>query len=114
VAKAGRYEIWVGGGFRRRIDVGAELAHFSDRTQLSHEHQWVPMGKANLRRGTIDLTLTYHDQDLRPGTGKPPYPLGPLALTPSDVGTRVIYMSPQQAAARLCGRRLDWIEALGS
>jgi hypothetical protein len=111
VDRAGRYEVWVGGSFRRKVDVRIARARLSDRSQLNHEGQWVPMGEADLRRGTVDLDLRYHDADLHPGSGEPPYPLGPLALTPADVGTRVIYMRPQQAT-RLCGRSLDWIEAL--
>ena len=69
------------------------------------------MGDADLRRGALDLSLEYGDADLHPGSGEPPFPLGPIALTPRDVRTRLISRSPQRST-ELCGRPLDWIEAL--
>ena len=107
----GEYELWLGGSFRREVELRAQRARLSDRGQLSHESTWQPMGEAKLRRGSTDVTLTYGDADLHPGSGKPPYPLGPIALTPRSVRTRLIYVSPQRAT-ELCGRSLDWIEAL--
>ena len=47
------------------------------------------------------------------GPGEPPYGAGPIVLSrvPSDLA--VTYVSPARARS-LCGRSLDWIEAVRS
>jgi hypothetical protein len=107
----GRYEVWVGGSFRRLVDVTAGRRPFRDRNQLNHAGQWVPLGTADLEPGDTPMALTYHDADLHAGSGGPPFALGPLALTPENARSRLLQVSPRRARS-LCGRRLDWIEAV--
>jgi hypothetical protein len=107
----GPYELWLGGSFRREVALSARRLGVSDRGQLSHEDTWQPMGRHALHRGALDLTLAYGDADLHPGSGKPAFPLGPIALTPWNVGTRLLYRRPARAT-ELCGRSLDWVEAV--
>jgi hypothetical protein len=56
------------------------------------------------------VTLRYGDADLHPGSGDPPFYLGPLVLATDEEPT-VRYL-PAAKARSLCGMRLDWIEAL--
>jgi hypothetical protein len=55
--------------------------------------------------------LRYDEGDLHPGSGGQPFPLGPLALAQETVNAPITYV-PANEARRLCGKRLDWVEAL--
>jgi hypothetical protein len=108
----GRYDVWVGGSFRRKLDVlvdGRQVA--SERHELSHSGEYAPLGTAELPSGRSVVSLRVGDADLHPGSGDPPFYLGPLILSPEPRET-VRYV-PVRDAASLCGRSFDWIEALG-
>ena len=65
-----------------------------------------------LSAGPHTVALHYAGQDLGPGSGGPPEPIGPLALAPAGPGADLVREVPASRAAALCGRRLDWIEVL--
>jgi hypothetical protein len=109
VPRAGDYRAWVGGAFRRLVELdvdGVRIA--SKRHRLSHANQFEPMGSARLAAGPHVLTLRYGDRDLHPGSRGAPFPIGPLALSPvTDPGL----LSVSSGDARsLCGRSFDWLE----
>ncbi len=107
--RAGPYRLWVGGSVRGTLTAGidgAKLGRVS--TQLQNAGQWLDVGSAALAAGPHRITLTLALPALRPGTGGGGFPLGPLLLQPES-GTRL--EAPPNAAA-LCGRTLDWVEAL--
>jgi hypothetical protein len=80
------------------------------RHELSHSGQYAPLGQALLTAGVHRVALHYGEADLHPGSGDPPFYLGPLVLArPEDVSVR--YVSGPDARS-LCGEPLDWIEAL--
>ena len=111
VPAADRYGIWVGGAFRRELEVlvdGRRVA--SPRHELSHSGQYLPLGEAPLTAGVHRVTLRYGDADLHPGSGDPPFYLGPLVVA-AEPETSIRYVEPDRART-LCGMRLDWIEAL--
>ena len=64
-----------------------------------------------LSPGVHQVELDYAGPDLAPGSAGPAYPLGPLALAPGTAPTDVSYL-PVADASSLCGKSLDWIEAL--
>ena len=108
----GPYEIWLRGLFKRRLEVlidGRRVA--SGRHELAHFGTYLPLGSAVLTRGQHHLTLEYGEEDLRPGSGGPPYPIGPLAIARDTTNNTVRYV-PVKKAQSLCGKRLDWIEAI--
>jgi hypothetical protein len=51
--------------------------------------------------------------DLHPGSGGQPFGLGPLVLSRAEAARSRIVQVPPGSAERLCGRRWDWVEALG-
>jgi hypothetical protein len=56
--------------------------------------------------------LRYEAGGWRPGSqGLAPFPAGPLVVAPRQK-LRTITVDPA-AARTLCGRRLDWVEAVG-
>ena len=49
---------------------------------------------------------------VRPGSGGiPPFGVGPIVLSPETEDAPVTYVAPANAAT-LCGKSLDWVEAL--
>ena len=114
VARAGRYRIWVGGSFLGRVEATVDGQFVgSARHQLEWEGQYVDLGAVRLARGTHTVTLRYRSGGWRPGShGDAPFPLGPLVVAQDDARA-LITVAPSDARS-LCGRRLDWVEALGS
>lgn len=111
VPVTGRYGIWVGGAFRRELDVLVDGTVVSaHRHELSHSGQYLPLGETPITAGVHRVALRYGDEDLHPGSGEPPFYLGPLVLArPGDSTVR--FVRPR-AARSLCDQRLDWVEAL--
>ena len=114
IARTGSYTVWLGGSYRKRltlvidgrtvsvargaINPGSLFAALADNVRLS--------------RGRHLLELRYQDAGLRPGDGGAPFAMGPLALSLTAGAGAVRYVERGQATA-LCGRRLDWLEAVG-
>jgi hypothetical protein len=112
VPAAGRYEVWVGGAFRGGAQVAVDgVPSGRLRHQLSYPGNWVPFGTADLSAGPHAVTVRLDGDGLHPGVhGIARYAIGPVALRPAREGSRIIEL-PAAGAERLCGRRLDWLEA---
>ena len=110
---AGRYEVWVGGAFRGAAAVAVDGVPVGDeRHQLSFTGNWVPFGSTDLSAGPHAVTVRLDGGGLHPGTrGIRRYAIGPVALVPADRPGRVLEV-PRNDAGALCGRRLDWLEAV--
>jgi hypothetical protein len=113
LASAGRYVLWIGGSFVGKITAsidGNETGHA--RHQLEWPGQYVELGGMSLAAGVHRIDLRYDLGGWRPGShGLAPFSLGPLVLARADA-RRVVSVAPS-AARSLCGRRLDWVEAVG-
>jgi hypothetical protein len=84
------------------------------RHDLNWPGQYIEMGERELASGLHRVTLDYRGPDLHPGSGgNPPFGAGPIILSRSGPSQAVTYV-PSARARALCGRRLDWIEALRS
>ena len=85
VGSTGRYDLWVGGSFRGKVSVLVDGRRVTSAThQLSYEGQYVPLAQVALTAGRHAVELRQAKPALRPGTGGPPWPMGPLALSPVD------------------------------
>ncbi len=112
VPRTGRYDLWIGGSFRSRLRLyidGRLVAEARDRLIGAG---YEPLGQAALRAGGHRLVLRYDGADLHPGSGGFQFGLGPLILSRGRESLPLVYV-PSAAARTLCGRNLDWIEALG-
>ncbi len=111
---AGVYDIGVDGSFLGRLElyVGTKRVG-DDRHELNWPSGYVPLASVRLPRGQNRLTLRYDGPDLHPGsdgTGDG-FGLGPLVAGRAEPDLPVTYVQPSQART-LCGKSLDWIEAV--
>ena len=78
---------------------------------LNHPGVDTPFGELALTPGSHRLALKSSAVDLSPGSGGSPLPIGPLVVSRAGTDLPVISVKPADARS-LCGRRLDWIEAV--
>ncbi len=112
VPAAGTYEFWLAGSFRRSLELsvdGQKVATAQDH--LNHPGVDTPFGELTLTPGSHRLALKSSAVDLSPGSGGSPLPIGPLVVSRAGTDLPVISVKPADARS-LCGRRLDWIEAV--
>jgi hypothetical protein len=118
IARPGRYRVWLSGSFTRRLITSVDGVRIGSATGVLNEPGgWTPLGTVRLSASVHRVTLSYGDSRLYPGSGGggragPVLTVGPLAVAPVTAGMPVTYVSPNDAR-ELCGRRWDWIEALG-
>jgi hypothetical protein len=108
------YGAWLEGSFGRSTEVSIDGKPVGGVSyELNGLGQFAYLGKVTLARGRHVLTLTRSGGDPRPGNGGDRL-LGPVVLSPDTVeGAPVGFAAPARRA-RLCGQRLDWVEAVGS
>jgi hypothetical protein len=73
--------------------------------------EYSELGGVTLGPGVHTVRLQFEHRRLEPGTGGPEYGLGPLVVT-AAYQQRDVTTVESRHAARLCGRTLDWVEAL--
>ena len=107
------YGIWVGGSFRTRVRVSIDGRPVgSARNVLQWPGNFVQVGDEQLGAGPHTFRVEYGGSDLRPGSaGTPPFGLGPFAIVQGTQERPVTYVRPSRARG-LCGKSLDWVEAL--
>src|SRR5207244_3064245 len=107
VPVAGRYGIWLGGSFRRRLEVDVDGRRLGvARHELAELGVYWEAGDVQLNPGPHTVRLRYSAANLSPGSGGRPFGLGPLILSRSTPELRVMTVQPADAAA-LCGTSLD-------
>ena len=108
----GVYTTWLGGDWRGLATIAVDGRKLgSRREELNWPGLFTDLGSARLTAGPHVVTLNYVTGGWRPGSGANPTSFGPTALTPEDAREPVETVRASQARS-LCGRRLDWVEAL--
>jgi hypothetical protein len=116
VPRAGTFEAWQGGSFARGFSVYVDDKKIGDaRWQMANLAQFEDLGPIRLTAGTHKFKLVRGGRSLHPGSGLRPLPvfleaLGPFALEPVPSPWRVVTLRPPEAASRICGRTVDWVE----
>ena len=107
------YGVWVGGSFKAGVEVWVDgLRVGGRRDQLNWPDTFSALGSVRLGPGRHTLRFRYDGPDLRPGSGgTPPFGVGPLALSSATGDSPITYVRPADARS-LCGKSLDWVEAL--
>jgi hypothetical protein len=114
VAHTGSYEVSIGGSFVDplvlRVD-GREVS--ATQPQLNWPDEQTTLGRVELTAGTHTLELDLQRSWWRPGEAGPaPSALGPVVVGEATPANGMIAVPASRAAAVLCGRSLDWLEAL--
>ena len=110
IAQRGRYEGWLAGGFRGRLEVLVDGTVILDER---HKLVWSGHGRMTdaitLEAGTHTVEYRYSGPDWHPGSVGVQFGFGPLVMgtqTAADVAWSSV--EPVEAST-LCGRRLDWL-----
>jgi hypothetical protein len=112
VTQPGRYVIWVQGSFDRGFTVVVDGRRVGTlRDQLNPRGQFASAGAVTLAPGRHAIALVRGAGDLRPGDGGRNRLLGPIVLDPAS-DTPVVRQVPLSRWRDLCGKRLDWVEAI--
>jgi hypothetical protein len=112
VQTTGRYGFWLEGSFRRHLDLFVDNRKLaSAQNRLVHPGVDTPLGQAVLAAGLHGIVLRYSPATFSPGTAGSPFALGPLVLARFTANRPVTYVRPANARS-LCGKSLDWIEAV--
>jgi len=110
---AGRYGVSIGGSFKSAVGVDVDGRRVGvARDVLGWPDTFTQVGTVRLAPGRHTLRFRYDGPGWRPGSGGvPPFGLGPVVLSPATEDSAIVYVQPANAR-RLCGKSLDWVEAL--
>lgn len=110
---SGRWQVWIGGSARGEVSLtvnGIEAG--SARSRLNNNAQFIELDQLDLQAGVLQIEVTYEQGGFpRPGTGAYPFGLGPVVLSKVGQDERVVRV-PATDFLKLCGQRLDWVEAV--
>ena len=117
VPETGRYSVWVLGSFTREVAVSIDGRRVGGVSyESANQGSYLRLGAIELTEGLHRLELTRAGGDLRPGSGGGDRShlafLGPVVLSSPDDGRRSVRYLPPRDAERLCGQRVDWLEAV--
>ncbi|MGN6256051.1 MAG: hypothetical protein ACTHO8_13875 [Solirubrobacterales bacterium] len=116
VPRGGDYTAWLGGSVRGSIELFVDDRKVGEvRHQLQEEGSFIELGEIHLNAGSHEAELRFGGADLHPGSGGFPRPrVGPLLFAPSGEESGQLISVPAAEASQLCGKRWDWIEAIGT
>lgn len=115
----GTYVAWLRGLVRYAGSIGGRVELLVDDRQVdevrnAHENEgsYIHFDEVRLSQGTHRVELRFPDADLHPGSGAPPG-ADSLLFAPAHERGGIVSVDIDDAE-RLCGKRWDWIEAVGS
>ena len=112
IPRSGDYTAWLGGDWYGLASMSVDGRKIgSMRNELDWPGNFTDMGTIHLSPGRHLVKMSYSTGGLHPGSGVKPFAFGPAYLTLENERDPFVTLPPGQARA-LCGRRLDWIEAL--
>lgn len=113
VPTGGTYTAWLAGDWYGNATVWVDGHKVgSRREELNWPGLYTDLGTIDLAPGTHRVRITVDTGGWRPGSGGSSYSFGPLTLSPLDTHRDEVDSVPPVDARRLCGQRLDWIEAV--
>jgi hypothetical protein len=109
----GVYTAWIAGDWFGDASISIDGHQVGSlREELNWPGLYTDLGSTPLTAGSHLLAVSYEPGGWRPGSGGTPFAFGPAALNRfDDEREAVIHVAPANAGS-LCGRRLDWVEAL--
>lgn len=115
VPRAGRYTAWLGGSVRGNVELFVDGHEVGEaRHELEAEGSFIELDQTQLSAGHHMAELRFGGADLHPGSGGfPRPPTGPLLFAPAGEESGELVSVSVGESKRLCGKRWDWIEAIG-
>ena len=111
----GPVTFWLGGSLRGSVELlidGKEVG--SRENALDRANHPSELGALQLPSGEHQIRMIFEAGGWAPGSGQPPFGLGPLVISETTADQRrVQYVTPARARS-LCGRPLDWVEGLAA
>ena len=113
VREGGTYGVWVGGSFSSTLTAKLDGHQVGQqRNQTEWPGNFLNFGSAHLTRGSHTLVIKHSGPDWGPGSAAhQSFGLGPFVIAQGTDDRGVTYVQPK-AARSLCGKSLDWVEAL--
>ena len=106
----GRWQVWIGGGVPGEVTLAADGRRLRTMNhRLNRVGDYEPAATTELAAGRHRLTVHYEERLVSGRSDN--QTLGPLALTPVGPPAKPVYLAARDADS-LCGRRLDWVEAV--
>ena len=110
---AGTYTAWLAGDWYGLATVSVDGHKVgAKRMELNWPGLFTDLGTTDLAAGPHRVTITVDKGGWRPGSGGDSFSFGPLTLSPLDTRRDEVDSVPPSQARSLCGRRLDWVEAV--
>ena len=114
IARPGVYTAWVKGSVPGSVELLLDGEPVGEaRGVLNNGGGYIRLGRIEIGRGTYAVELRHGGAGPRPGSGGAPATEGPVIFSPADPAPERIVTVPAARARDLCGRRWDWIEAIG-
>jgi hypothetical protein len=108
----GLYTAWLGGDWFGRSSIAVDGRKVGAlREELNWPGNFSDLGTVPLTAGRHVVTIASQRGGWHPGSAATPFAYGPAALSAVDSREPVETVAPKDARS-LCGRRLDWVEAL--
>jgi hypothetical protein len=112
--QSGDYTAWMGGDWYGQASISVDGKPVgSMREELDWPGNYTDLGRIRLSAGRHLVGIGYRTGGWHPGSGGTPYSFGPAALTLENA-REPVNIVPLSAARSLCGKRLDWVEALSA
>jgi hypothetical protein len=112
IPAAGPYAAWLGGDWYGRSSISVDGHQVGSlRAELNWPGLFSDLGTFTLDAGSQVVTIRSVRGGWHPGSAETPDSFGPAALSAVDTREPVETVSPASARS-LCGKRLDWVEAL--
>ena len=113
VPTADTYTAWLAGDWYGLATVSIDGRQVgAKRMELNWPGLFTALGTIDLAAGAHRVTITMDKGGWRPGSGGDSFSFGPLTLSPLDTRRNEVDSVPPSQAQSLCGRRLDWVEAV--
>jgi hypothetical protein len=106
------YTAWIAGDWFGLASISIDGRTLGSlREELNWPGLYTDLGSTPLAAGPHQVTIRSEHGGWRPGSGGTPFAFGPVVLSPVDAREPVESVPPDNAL-HLCGKRLDWIEAV--